>query len=421
MNTIHMRDIEQEKYKEYAFKKDLKYIRPVFLLGATLYALFAILDFNFYPQYVSYFLKIRFILVIPLILISFIYSYHKSFRYIYQYVLMILTYFAGLGIILMIIAIKEPNYYYGGVFLVFALNFFLIRLKTICSSFVGGLLIISFLVLSLFFSEIPMEVIIENAIFYVSFCCIGVIGSRYFEQYRLNQFYQESIILGEKIVLEKQIYEQYEDIKNYHSATIITLAKLAESRDLLTGNHINRVAELSYLLAKKLPKSIYEANNLVKGEVLDTIMLSSSLHDIGKIAISDVILNKPGKLTKEEFEVIKTHTTKGYDMLKEIKKDYSDNMFISLGLQISKSHHEKWDGSGYPEGLKGKKIPLAARIVAVVDVYDALMSERPYKPAFSKEKSLEIIKEGIGNHFDPIISKIFIETISKYEKEVCNI
>jgi putative two-component system response regulator len=229
----------------------------------------------------------------------------------------------------------------------------------------------------------------------------------------LNQYYQESIILGEKIVLEKQIYKQYEDTKNYHAATIITLAKLAESRDLLTGNHINRVSELSYLLAKELPDSMYKDNNLAKEEFLDTIILSSSLHDIGKIAISDTILNKPGKLTKEEFEVIKTHTTKGYDMLKEIEKDYDDNMFLSLGLQISKSHHERWDGGGYPEGLRGNEIPLAARIVAVVDVYDALISERPYKKAFSKEKSLKIIEEGVGSHFDPVISNIFIEFISQ--------
>lgn len=415
MNHVHMKDIEQDKYKEYAFKKDLIYIRPVLLLGAILYALFTIIDYNFYPQYASYFLKIRFILVVPLVLMGFIYTFHKSFRHIYQYILMILTYLAGLGIILMIITIKESNYYYGGLFLVFALNFFLLRLRTIYSSITAGLLIISFLVFSMFFSEINIGVIIENGIFYLSFCIIGGIGSRYFEQYRLNQYYQESIILGEKIVLEKQIYKQYEDTKNYHAATIITLAKLAESRDLLTGNHINRVSKLSYLLAKNLPISIYKYNHLDKKEFVDTIMLSSSLHDIGKIAISDVILNKPGKLTKEEFDVIKTHTTKGYNMLKEIEKDYDDNMFISLGLQISKSHHERWDGGGYPEGLKENEIPLAARIVAVVDVYDALISERPYKPAFSKEKSIEIIEQGVGNHFDPMVSKAFIGLISNLD------
>jgi putative two-component system response regulator len=195
----------------------------------------------------------------------------------------------------------------------------------------------------------------------------------------------------------------------------MTLAKLAESRDLLTGGHINRVSQLAYLLAKKLPTSIYNENHFVKKEFIESIKLSSSLHDLGKIAISDTILNKPGKLTKEEFEIIKTHTTKGYEMLKEIEKDYNDNMFISLGLQISKSHHEKWDGTGYPEGLKGKKIPLAARIVAVVDVYDALISERPYKPAFSKEKSLKIVEEGIGSHFDPIISKTFIKLMLDFK------
>jgi hypothetical protein len=412
-----MKDIEQSKYKEYAFKKDLVYIRPVLLLGSLLYVLFAIIDYSIYPAYFSFFLKIRFIWVTPFLLLGFACSYHKSFFYIYQYVLMVLTYLAGFGIIFMIITIEESNYYYGGLFLVLALNFFLLRLRTIFSSITAGFLIISFLVMTILFSNIDIGVIIENFIFYFSFCIIGAIGSNYFEQYRLNQYYHESIIQGEKIVLEKQIYKQYEDTKNYHTATIIALAKLAESRDLLTGNHINRVSKLSYRLAKKIPSSIYTDNNLIKEEFLDTIMLSSSLHDIGKIAISDTILNKPGKLTTEEFEVIKTHTTKGYEMLKEIEKDFDNNMFISLGLQISKSHHERWDGKGYPEGLKGNEIPLAARIVAIVDVYDALISERPYKPAFSKEKSLKIIEEGVGNHFDPVISKIFIDTIFKYDLE----
>jgi putative two-component system response regulator len=131
-------------------------------------------------------------------------------------------------------------------------------------------------------------------------------------------------------------------------------------------------------------------------------------HDIGKIAISDAILNKPGKLNNEEFDIIKTHTTIGYETLQSIQHDYKENTFISLGLQISKSHHERWDGSGYPEGLSKEKIPLAARIVSIIDVYDALISERPYKLPFSKEKSLLLIEEGIGTQFDPVLAKLFI-------------
>ncbi|MCD4827503.1 MAG: HD domain-containing protein [Acholeplasmataceae bacterium] len=417
MNIHHMKGIELEKYREYSFKKDLKYIRSVLLLGALLYALFGVIDYLYYPSYVTYFLQIRFHFVIPIVLLSYIYSYHKSFKYIYQYVLMAATYVAGIGIIMMIIEIEGENYYFSGLFLVFALNFFMVRLKTIYSSMCAGFILLSFVFISIFFSGIDISVILITLIFYLSFCFIGVMGSRYFEQYRLNQYYQETIITGEKIVLEKQIYKQYEETKNYHTATILTLAKLAESRDLMTGNHINKVSNLAFLLANKLPASFYKENKAKKKDFIEVIKLASSLHDIGKIAISDTILNKPGKLTSEEFEIIKTHTTIGYEMLKEMQHKYKDNLFIDLGLQISRSHHERWDGKGYPDGLKGKETPLAARIVAVVDVFDALVSERSYKKAFSREKSLSIIKEGIGNHFDPIVASEFIDLMQSFKDE----
>ena len=135
---------------------------------------------------------------------------------------------------------------------------------------------------------------------------------------------------------------------------------------------------------------------------------ASALHDIGKVAISDAILLKPGKLTAEEFEIMKTHTVVGAKTLQTMLEHYPENTFIIMAIEISLSHHEKWDGSGYPENLKGKSIPLSARIMALADVYDALTSERCYKTAFSHEKSRDIILEGRGKHFDPAVIDAFL-------------
>ncbi len=141
---------------------------------------------------------------------------------------------------------------------------------------------------------------------------------------------------------------------------------------------------------------------------------ASTLHDIGKVGIPDSILHKPGKLTSQEFEIMKNHTNIGANTLLEVKKKYPDSKFLELGINITLYHHEKWDGSGYPHGLRGENIPLSARIMAIADAYDALRSKRVYKEAYSHEKSLEIIKQGKGTHFDPEIVDVFIENEAEF-------
>ena len=135
---------------------------------------------------------------------------------------------------------------------------------------------------------------------------------------------------------------------------------------------------------------------------------ASPLHDIGKVGIPDSILLKPGKLTEEEFAIMKTHARIGYDTLAQVGSQYSGNSFLKLGMEITLGHHEKWNGSGYPQGLSGESIPLSARIMALADVYDALRSKRVYKEAFSHEKSAGIIREGWGSHFDPVLTDLFL-------------
>ena len=189
--------------------------------------------------------------------------------------------------------------------------------------------------------------------------------------------------------------------------TIFAMAKLAESRDPETGAHLERVRHYSRIIADYLagtPKYCRQ----VTPEFVSLIFSTSPLHDIGKVAIPDRVLLKPGKLTPEEFDLMKTHTTHGADTLEAALREYPRAKYLQMAVDIAASHHEKFDGSGYPAGLAGEAIPLSARIVAIADVYDALTSKRVYKDAFEHDKARQIILEGRGKHFDPDIVEAFL-------------
>jgi len=208
--------------------------------------------------------------------------------------------------------------------------------------------------------------------------------------------------------LEELVQEKVKEITASQIATIHALVKSAETRDDDTGAHIERTATFCKLIAEKLrEKSMH--NELVNEKYAENIEGASPLHDIGKVGIRDAILLKPGRHTDEEFEIMKTHVPIGYQTLASVDSKYHENEFIKMGIEISRYHHEKWDGSGYMEGLSGSDIPLSARIMAISDVYDALRSKRVYKEAFSHEKSVAIIAEGRGKHFDPELVDIFLE------------
>ncbi|MBT3354513.1 MAG: response regulator [Candidatus Scalindua sp.] len=209
--------------------------------------------------------------------------------------------------------------------------------------------------------------------------------------------------------LQNRVSKQVFEITAAQRSTIFAMAKLAESRDPETGEHLLRIRDYVKILCHKLcqlPK--YET--IMDYDYIENICAASPLHDIGKVGISDNILLKPGKLTKEEFCAMQAHTTIGAETLREVNRLHAGNDFVKLGIDIAESHHEKWDGTGYPHGLAGENIPLVGRILALSDVYDALTSKRCYKEAFSHEKSLEIIIDGKGKHFDPDVVDSFIAT-----------
>ncbi len=189
--------------------------------------------------------------------------------------------------------------------------------------------------------------------------------------------------------------------------TIFALAKLADSRDRETGEHLERMREYSRVLARHLA-TLDKYRDIIDGEFISAIYRTSPLHDIGKVGIPDRILCKPGRLTAEEFDVMKTHTTIGADTLDAALRQHPEARFLQLARDIALTHHERYDGTGYPHGLAGEQIPLCGRIVALADVYDALTSERVYKPAYTHEEARAIIVEERGRHFDPDLVDAFI-------------
>lgn len=200
--------------------------------------------------------------------------------------------------------------------------------------------------------------------------------------------------------------------------TIYALAYQSEERDGETGEHLQRTKEYVRILSTELARESAYKDDLSE-QYIENITKSAPLHDIGKVGVPDKILKKPGKFTDDEFVIMKTHTTVGAKILKKAQQGSEETTFLELAEPLVKHHHEKWDGTGYPDGLQQFEIPLAARIMAVADVYDALRAKRCYKPSFSHQKAAEIIINDAGTHFDPEVVKIF-QRIQKTFEEIAN-
>ena len=213
---------------------------------------------------------------------------------------------------------------------------------------------------------------------------------------------------------------QKQVISKLQNGLILVLADMVESRDTCTGQHVRKTAAYSEIIMRELMREGVYADQLTE-EYISDVINSAPLHDIGKIKVSDLILNKPGRLTDEEFAVMKTHTIEGAHVIEHAMKMVSeeDSPYLKEADNLAMYHHEKWNGSGYPVGLKGEEIPLSARIMAVADVFDALVSKRSYKDGLSYEKAMEIIEAGSGSHFDPAIVHAFAEAGDKV-REVMN-
>lgn len=213
--------------------------------------------------------------------------------------------------------------------------------------------------------------------------------------------------------LENLVQEKVRELTASQMSTIFALAKLAESRDDETGRHLERTQIYCRLLAARL-KNMALLGEPIDDVFIETIFHASPLHDIGKIGIPDKIVLKPGKLTAEEFEFMKTHTLIGAQTLEAVRSVHPRNEFLGMSIAIARCHHERWDGSGYPLGLFRESIPLPARIVAVADVYEVLRSKRPYKTALAHDESVRIIGQGSGIQFDPYVVKAFQDLADEF-------
>lgn len=217
------------------------------------------------------------------------------------------------------------------------------------------------------------------------------------------------------LFLETEVAKRTRDISAIQDVTILAMASLAETRDLETGNHIRRTQHYVKALAEKL-KTHPRFGYFLSEAMIDTLFKSAPLHDIGKVGIPDRILLKPGKLTPDEFEIMKTHTTLGRDAIEHSEKQLGMEVeFLRIAKEIAYYHQEKFDGSGYPTGISGETIPISARLMALADVYDALISRRVYKEPMPHEMAVKIIIEGRGTHFDPDIVDAFLELQEEFQ------
>lgn len=209
--------------------------------------------------------------------------------------------------------------------------------------------------------------------------------------------------------LQEEVARRTHEVQVIQDVTIVAMASLAETRDNETGNHIRRTQHYVRALAHRL-KSWPRFRSLLDHQTIELIYKSAPLHDIGKVGIPDRILLKPGRLTPAEFEIMKTHTILGRNAIAAAEKvSDAPSSFLRFAREIAHYHQEKWDGSGYPEGLAGDDIPVSARLMAVADVYDALISRRVYKPPFPQETAVRILREGRGKHFDPDMLDAFLD------------
>ena len=211
-----------------------------------------------------------------------------------------------------------------------------------------------------------------------------------------------------------QLQQKTSQLLNLQNGIVFVLADMVENRDKGTGGHVERTtAYIKILIDTMIARGVYVSE--IGGTDLDLLISSARLHDVGKISISDVILNKPGKLTDEEFEIMKTHAAEGERIIGQIISRTEDVAFLRNARLFAGYHHERWDGKGYPRGLEKTNIPLQGRIMAVVDVYDALVSERPYKKPFAPEEAVKIIMHSTGKQFDPLIADMFYEVREQFE------
>ncbi len=206
-----------------------------------------------------------------------------------------------------------------------------------------------------------------------------------------------------------------EELSHYHKEMIMGFATLVENKDGSTGGHIKRTTKYVELIVNELQRRGQYMDVLTK-DYIENLLLAAPMHDIGKISVPDAILQKPGRLTEDEFEKMKLHAASGGRIVQETFGHLGEDQYSEIAYEVARHHHEKWNGKGYPDGLKRKEIPLCARIMAIADVFDAVSEKRCYRDAMPLERCFEIIEEGSGQDFDPTLVEVFMDIRDKVEE-----
>jgi putative two-component system response regulator len=241
-----------------------------------------------------------------------------------------------------------------------------------------------------------------------------IVRARVRSQLELHRAQQQLARYSES--LEQRVRERTEELNQTKDVAIFCMATLAETRDFETGRHILRTQNYIKKLAECLKNHPRFANYLKSNGTIDMLFKTSPLHDIGKVGVPDRILLKPGKLDPDEWELMKMHAQYGHDALLRAEQEMGSTDFLQMAREIAFTHHEHWDGRGYPQGLQGDDIPISGRLMAIADVYDALISKRVYKEAFSHEKAVEIVSQSAGTHLDPDIVEAFLGLQDEFQK-----
>lgn len=279
-----------------------------------------------------------------------------------------------------------------------------------CFIMVGIYLLLSIVFLVSGFRNIKSEKRI-GIVTYVSVVMLFSIVQMIFPEMLITSAAVTTMVLGVYLNFEDSALKELAD---YYRETVVSFATLVENRDKSTGGHIVRTAKYVGLITDELKrKGCFKA--LLTKDYVDNLINAAPMHDIGKISIPDSVLQKPGKLTDEEYAIMKTHSAVGGNIIKETFSNFGNAEYCKMAFEVARYHHEKWNGRGYPDNLKGEEIPVCARIMAVADVFDAVSAKRCYRDAMPLDKCFEIIRSGIGEDFDPVIAQAFLDIREEVE------
>lgn len=307
---------------------------------------------------------------------------------------------------------NNEGYFRGDLFFIYGLfYFFSLVYLIVCITLVGkkfrhrDTITICMILIILIAGILPMTIFKLN----ITYLAVGISSSICYIYY--NDLVQQDI--------QAELVKNQEKISEMQSHIISSLASLIENRDTETGEHVTRTAAFVTVLTKDAMKDgVY--SDILDDRFVSMIRMMAPMHDIGKIVVSDRILKKPGKLTEEEYEQMKKHATAGGTVIREVLSGVAEEEYLEVASDIATYHHEWWDGTGYPKGLSGEDIPISARIMAIADVFDALISERCYKKSIPIDEAFKIIEEEKGTHFDPLLVTVFLDHKDEFELIVSN-